>query len=164
MKKVKSDKRYRWDRRSGTDRRGNTRFTLKSLFNNGKREEIRRHEDKNKIFIADRYSSTIFAGIVVILLFTIFDGLLTLILLAHGAKELNPIMAFLLEIEPMVFMIVKYLITCVSLVVFLIFRNFFLYRLRIYSSTLFPIVICAFATVIMWELFLLYRVAILSGN
>lgn len=164
MKKNRLDKGYQRDRRTGADRRADTRFTFKSLFNNGKREEIRRHEDKQRIFIADRYSSTIFAGIVVILLFTIFDGLLTLILLAHGAKEINPLMAFLLEIEPKIFMIVKYLLTCASLFAFLIFRNFFLHRLRIYSRTLFPIVIGAFATVIVWELYLLYRVVILNTN
>ena len=102
--------------------------------------------------------------IVVILLFSIFDGFLTLILLAHGAKEINPLMAYLLQIEPKIFMTVKYLLTCVALVVFLIFKNIFLYRIRIYSRTLFPIFICAFVTVIMLELFLLYRVVIMQAN
>ena len=154
----------RGDRRSGVDRRAKRKFTLKSLFISGKREEIRRQEDKRKIFVADRYSTTIFAAIVVILFFSVIDGLLTLMLLGHGAKEINPLMAYLLEIEPKLFMTVKYLLTCVSLVIFLIFRNIFLQRIRIYSSTLFSIFICVFATVIMWELFLLYRVVILKAN
>ena len=158
------DKCYRGDRRSDVDRRVNRRFTLKSLFVWGRREEIRRLDDKGKIFLADRYSTTIFAAIVLILFFSVIDGLLTLILLGHGAKEINPLMAYLLEIEPMLFMTVKYLLTSVSLVILLIFRNVFLQRIKIYSSTLFSIFICIFVTVIMWELFLLSRVVIFGSN
>ena len=158
------DKCYRGDRRSDVDRRVNRRFTLKSLFVWGRREEIRRLDDKGKIFLADRYSTTIFAAIVLILFFSVIDGLLTLILLGYGAKEINPLMAYLLEIEPMLFMTVKYLFTCVSLVIFLIFRNVFLQRIKIYSSTLFSIFICIFVTVIMWELFLLSRVVFFKSN
>ena len=158
------DKSYRGDKRTGLDRRVNRGFTLKSLFIGGRREEIRRQKDKLKIFLADRYSSTIFVAIVVILFFSVIDGLLTLILIGHGAKEINPLLAYLLEIEPMLFMTVKYLLTCVSLVIFLIFRNVFLQRIKIYSSTLFSIFICVFATVIMWELFLLSRVVFLKSN
>ena len=108
------DKCYRGDRRSDVDRRVNKRFTLKSLFVCGRREEIRRLDDKGKVFLADRYSTTIFAAIVLILFFSVIDGLLTLILLGHGAKEINPLMAYLLEIEPILFMTVKYLLTCVD--------------------------------------------------
>jgi hypothetical protein len=164
MKGIKMDKSYRGDRRSGVDQRVNRGFTLKSLFICGRREEIRRQDDKSKIFLADRYSTTIFAAIVVILFFSVIDGLLTLILIGHGAKEINPLMAYLLEIEPKLFMTVKYLLTCVSLVIFLIFRNVFLQRIKIYSSTLFSIFICIFVTVIMWELFLLSRVVFLKSN
>ena len=158
------DKCYRGDRRSDVDQRVNRGFTLKSLFICGRREEIRRQDDKSKIFLADRYSTTIFAAIVVILFFSVIDGLLTLILIGHGATEINPLMAYLLEIEPKLFMTVKYLLTCVSLVIFLIFRNVFLQRIKIYSSTLFSIFICIFVTVIMWELFLLSRVVFLKSN
>jgi hypothetical protein len=160
MKEIKMDECDSEDKRSGVDRRAHRGFTVKSLFLYGNREEIRRQDDKGKIFLADRYSTTIFAAIVVILFFSVIDGLLTLILLGHGAKEINPLMAYLLEIEPKLFMTVKYLLTCVSLVIFLIFRNIFLQRIKIYSSTLFSIFICIFVTVIMWELFLLSRVVI----
>jgi hypothetical protein len=158
------DKCYRGDRRSNVNRRVNRGFALKPLFICGRREEIRRQDDKSKIFLADRYSTTIFAAIVLILFFSVIDGLLTLILIGHGAKEINPLMAYLLEIEPMLFMTVKYLLTCVSLVIFLIFRNVFLHRIKIYSSTLFSIFICIFVTVIMWELFLLSRVVFFKSN
>jgi hypothetical protein len=164
MKGINMDKCYRGDRRSNVNRRVNRGFALKPLFICGRREEIRRQDDKSKIFLADRYSTTIFAAIVLILFFSVIDGLLTLILIGHGAKEINPLMAYLLEIEPMLFMTVKYLLTCVSLVIFLIFRNVFLQRIKIYSSTLFSIFICIFVTVIMWELFLLSRVVFFKSN
>ena len=158
------DKSCRGDRRSAVDRRANRAFTLKSLFTYGRREEIRRHDDKRRIFLADRYSTTIFAAIVAILFFSVIDGLLTLILLGHGAKEINPLMAYLLEIEPLLFMTVKYLLTCVSLVDLLIFRNVFLQKIKIYSSTLFSVIICIFVTVIIWELFLLSRIVFIKSN
>ena len=164
MKGINMDKCYRGDRRSDVDQRVNRGFTLKSLFVSGRREKIRRQDDKGKIFLADRYSTTIFVAIVLILFFSVIDGLLTLILLGHGAKEINPLMAYLLEIEPMLFMTVKYLLTSVSLVIFLIFRNVFLQRIKIYSSTLFSIFICIFVTVIIWELFLLSRVVFFKSN
>ena len=131
---------------------------------NGRREEIRRQDDQSKIFLVDRYSSSIFAAIVLILLLSVIDALLTLVLIDHGAQEINPLMAYLLEIEPKVFMMVKYLLTCTSLIIFLIFRNVFLRSIRIYSTTLFSIVIGVFTTVIVWELFLIYHVVIIADK
>jgi hypothetical protein len=151
------------DRRSGEDRRTRGGFTFKSLFYNGKREEIRRQEDYRRVFFLDRYSTTIFAAIMAVLFLSIMDALLTLILIDHGAKELNPVMAFFLEIEPKIFMTVKYLLTCTSLVIILIFRNVFVRCVKIYSSTLFSVFIGVFMTVIAWELFLIYRVVV-SGT
>ena len=158
------DNCYFGNRRSGVDRRVNKRFSLQSLFICGKREEIRRQDDKDRIFLVDRYSTTIFAAIVLILFFSVIDGLLTIILLGYGAKEINPLMAYLLDIEPKLFMTVKYLLTCLSLVTFLLFRNIFLRKIRIFTNMFFSIFVCIFGTVIIWELFLLYRVFILKLN
>ncbi|MBW1699551.1 MAG: hypothetical protein JRH18_20330 [Deltaproteobacteria bacterium] len=156
--------RFVVNRRSGKDRRANRGFTLKSLFIYGRREEIRRQEDRREIFLVDRYSSALFAAIVLILFLSVIDALLTLILIGHGAKEINPLMAYLLEIEPKIFMMVKYLLTCTSLVIFLVFRNIFLQSIKIYSRALFSIFICVFVTVIVWELFLICRVVIFGEN
>jgi hypothetical protein len=155
---------YDADRRSGRDRRAKRGFTLRSLFTYGKREEIRREEDKSRIFFVDRYSSTIFAAIVLTLFLTIVDALLTLVLTGYGAHEVNPVMAYFLAIEPKIFMTVKYLLTCTSLLICLIFRNVFLRCVRIYSSTLFSVFLCVFLTVVAWELFLIYRVVIMEGK
>ena len=155
---------YDVDRRSGKDRRAKRGLTLKSLFTYGKREDIRREEDKCRIFFVDRYSSTIFAAIVLTLFLTIVDALLTLVLTGYGAREVNPVMAYFLDIEPKIFITVKYLLTCISLLICLIFRNVFLRCVRIYSSTLFSVFICVFVTIVAWELFLIYRVVIMEGK
>jgi hypothetical protein len=155
---------YDVDRRSGKDRRAKRGVTLRSLFTYGKREDIRREEDKCRIFFVDRYSSTIFAAIVLTLFLTVIDALLTLVLTGYGAHEVNPIMAYFLAIEPKIFMTVKYLLTCTSLFICLIFRNVFLRCVRIYSSTLFSVFIGVFMTVIAWELFLIYRVVMMEGK
>jgi len=104
----------------------------------------------------DRYRETHLAAIGLILLLSILDGLLTLQLLGRGAKEINPVMAYLLEIDPKLFMVLKYLLTSASLVVLLILRNVFIQKIKLHSNTIFGVFSCIFIMVIAWELFLLY--------
>ena len=88
-------------------------FKIKTLFVYvyGQRKTIRRQDDRYKIYYLDRYSSTLFACIVSILLLSVIDALLTLYLIDHGAVELNPLMAYYLNSDPLVFMSIKYLLT-----------------------------------------------------
>jgi hypothetical protein len=151
------------ERRSGVDRR-RRRFTIETLFRYGKRKEVRRQEDTYKIFFVDQYSATIFTAIVLILFFSVIDALLTLILIDHGAREMNPLMAYILRVEPGIFLIVKYLLTTTSLFILLVFRNIFIKKIKIYTRTLFSIIICLFVSVIAWELFLMYQVGLFTNK
>jgi hypothetical protein len=144
------------ERRCGKDRRQKNRTEFRYFFINGRRESARREEDKTRIFFFDRYNQRIFTAITAILMLSIFDALLTLILIERGSSELNPVMAFFLEYGPLPFIIAKYLLTSFGVVVLLIFKNVFINKLNMYTHSLFSCVIVVFSTVIAWELFLLF--------
>ena len=145
------------ENRRGKDRRTNHKARLKYLFFNGRRERIRREEDSRKVFFFDRYNPRLFAAITAILMLSIFDALLTLILIDKGSTELNPVMAYFLEHGLLPFIVAKYLLTSIGVVTLLIFKNVFLSGFNIYTHSLFSAVIAAFSAVIAWELFLIIR-------
>lgn len=149
---------FHLDRRTGKDRRSRNVPEVKSLFIYRRRENIRRQEDKHKIFYFDKYSSVLFPPIVLILFLSIIDAILTLFLVDYGASEINPIMAHFLKFGPVTFISVKYFLTCYSIIVLLIFNNVFFGKIKIYARSLFSYIIGVFMIVIGWELFLTFRI------
>lgn len=137
------------------DRRTNQKARLKYLLFNGRRQGIRREEDSLRIFFFDRYHPKLFAAITAILMLSILDALFTLILIDNGSSELNPVMAYALEHGLLSFIVVKYFLTSIGVLLLLIFKNVFLTKAKIYTHTLFSAVIIVFSAVIAWELFLI---------
>ena len=146
------------EKRSGKDRRKTMRPMIRSLYRGGKREMIRRREEQNIIFLADRYSQSVFGAILLILFFSVLDALLTLYLIDHDATELNPIMAYYIDVGPYAFFFVKYLLTSAAVVILLLCQNVFLRSMRIYARSLFYVFVAAFMSVVIWELFLIFHV------
>ena len=146
------------ERRCGKDRRGNSLAQFRYFLANGRRETVRREKDQTRLFFFDRYNQRIFAAITAILMLSIFDALLTLILIKRGSSELNPVMAYFLEYGPLPFLIAKYLLTSFGIVILLIFKNVFINKINMVTQSLFSCVIFAFSSVIVWELFLLFTV------
>jgi hypothetical protein len=146
------------ERRCGMERRQRNRASIRYFLISGRRESARREEDRTRIFFFDRYNQRIFAAITAILMLSIFDALLTLILIERGSTELNPVMAYFLEYGPLPFIVSKYLLTSFGVVVLLIFKNVFINKINMYTHSLFFCVIFAFSTVIIWELYLLFTV------
>ena len=144
------------ERRCGLDRRQYSRANFRYFLINGRRESARREEDQTRFFFFDRYNQRIFAAITAILMLSIFDALLTLVLIERGSTELNPVMAYFLEYGPLPFIVSKYLLTSFGVVVLLIFKNVFINKINMYTHSLFSCVIFAFSTVIVWELYLLF--------
>lgn len=141
--------------RSGRDRRKKQGISIRYLVGFGSRRTIRREEDRNRIFLVDRYSSVLFVAILAVILLSITDGFLTLILIGHGAYEVNPIMAYMLDISPAVFLASKYALTCMATMIVLVLRNVVIRRTRFPAHSLLYLFIMAFATVVGWELYLL---------
>ena len=144
------------ERRDEKDRRCDHKARFKYFLVNGRRESARRTEDKTSYFFFDRYNQGMFAAITAILMLSIFDGFLTLLLIERGASELNPVMAYFLEYGPLSFIIAKYVLTSFGVFLLLIFKNVFINPISIYTHSLFTPLIITFATVIVWELWLLF--------
>ena len=145
--------------RSGKDRRTKSGFNIRSLLFGGKREKIRRQEDKRRIFYIDHYSPKLFIIIVSILFLCALDALLTLFLLHRGAYEVNPLMSFFLEFGPYTFFVSKYLLTIVSVIILLIFRNINLRMIKISTRSVLHIMAVFYIAVVAWELYLISNVA-----
>lgn len=146
------------EKRSGKDRRTQQFPKLKYLLFSGRRAKVRRKEDAHHTFYFDRYSSSLFAAIVAILLLSVLDALLTLHLIGSGSTELNPIMSYFLEYGPFMFMGAKYFLTCFGVLILLLFRNVLLKRSVTHTQHLFSYIIGTFTTVIVWELYLIFFV------
>lgn len=148
------------ERRSGIDRRRAKTPTLRSFLRGGRRETIRRAEDRQRAFHVDRYRQSLFGAIVFILLLSVIDAMLTMLLLHHGAVEINPVMAFYIDVGPYTFLWVKYGLTCIGVVTLLLCHNFVLKSLRMQAGTLLYLVLAAFVGVVSWQLYLIHKIII----
>ena len=144
--------------RSGKDRRTKSGFNIRLFLFGGKRENIRRQEDKKRIFYVDNYSSGLFFTIVSILFLAVIDALLTLSLLNHGASEVNPIMNFFLQFGPYTFFISKYLLTIIAMICLLMFRDVVLRIIKISARSVLYFIVVFYLAVVGWELHLLSNV------
>jgi hypothetical protein len=148
------------ERRAGQDRRRQPTLSLRSIFRDGQRSHIRRAEDRQRSFYVDRYRQSLFAAIVVILFLSVLDALFTLLLLQHGAVEINPVMAFYIDVGPYAFLAVKYGLTSLGVVFLLLFRNVVLKSLPIRAGALIYAVLAAFLGVVSWQIYLIGKLVI----
>ena len=73
----------------------------------------------------------------IIMALSVADGLLTIHLLQNGAKELNPLMAFLISNDPILFALAKISLTIIGVVTLVITAHMQLFRLIKASSVLY---------------------------
>lgn len=149
-------------KRGGEDRRQRTIPSLKYLFWGGRRKKIRREDDMQKIAIMDSYSQPLFAVIIAILCLSLTDAAMTLYLIGLGAKELNPVMDYFIQKGPAVFITVKYIFTSVAVIIILLIKNTYLPRTQIRTKNLFFFAVISFGLVVLWEIYLFFRVVVLA--
>jgi hypothetical protein len=145
--------------RSGQDRRNRSGFNIRSLLFGGRREKIRRQEDKRRIFYVDHYSPWLFFIVVSILFLSVIDALLTLSLLNHGAYETNPVMAFFHQFGPYTFFASKYLLTILPVICLLMYRNIVIRIIKISTCSVLYFIAVFYLAVVVWELYLVSNVA-----
>lgn len=145
------------ERRSGIDRRKTRLGGIRRLFFRGRRCNLRRADDRRKLALLDHYSPRILAIIVAILLLSLVDAVLTLVLISHGAVELNPVMAFFLSKGDSAFVIAKYLLTAISVTIVVLINYVFIRIFRSHVKDLLIYFAGCFALVVAWELFLVVR-------
>lgn len=142
------------ERRCGKDRRNDQRSFFKRLFFRGMREYARRIEDRQRIIAFDRYPRPLLIVIIVVLLLSLLDALLTLLLIAQGASELNPVMHYFLGHGPQIFLLVKYGLTVLSVMIIVIAKEPISARYRISTGILHAFA-AFFGGVVIWEFYLL---------
>ncbi len=148
------------EQRSGRDRRRRVFPPLRFLIAGGRRRWVRRSEDLHRIVILDRYSPKLFISVVGLLSLSLLDGLLTLHLIEHGSTEINPVMDYFLKKGPFIFALAKYILTSIAVVIFVIVANNVLPRSNFRAQKLFPYALLAFGSVIIWEIMLVFILAV----
>jgi len=111
-------------------RQDRRRFSLRSLFGalfTLRRRRSRRKDDQLNTYIDWYEPWPLFASMVIILLSSL-DAFLTLILLNHGAVELNILMDWLIKMDIRTFAAVKLAITGLALVILVLHFNFQIYK------------------------------------
>lgn len=109
------------------DRRETTIHTLLGALFKQRRRGGRRTEDGVNSYV-DWYDHKPLAATLLIILLCSIDAFLTLILLSHGAVELNIFMDWLIKEDIQIFAIVKMLMTGLALIVLVMHFNFKVYR------------------------------------
>lgn len=143
------------ERRSGKDRRLKRFSVWNTISGRGKRKTRRRAVDRQKITIFDHYHTSLFIGIIIVLGLSLADGLLTLILVSRGARELNPIMDYYLQNGPHTFLLVKYGLTASSIFIVIMLDEVLASRYRFGSKTILSLFTSAFGSVLIWQWYLL---------
>lgn len=93
--------------RRGTDRRrGPTPMLSRYSFWGGRRAHVRRLEDDPEVFV-DRYGTRLFVAVLSVVLLNLLDAFFTLLFLAHGGQELNPLVDHVLGYGPQAFILFK---------------------------------------------------------
>ena len=145
-----------FERRTGQDRRLSQIKFYKFFLFGGNRRMVRRVDDRKRITILDLYEPTLLFSVMTVLCLSLLDGMLTLLLVARGAVELNPVMQYYLTLGPATFVLVKYGLTALALLLLVVLHTIAYkdHRIGIY---LLPFCKLTFGSVVIWELYLLYH-------
>ena len=143
--------------RSVIDRRKNAAPIFNKYLLTGTRSQSRRKKDENGPRQMDRYSNKILFIILVILGLSLMDALFTLFLIDNGAQEVNPVMAFYINMSPVWFICVKYFLTSASLILVLFCKDCLIFKTRVKAKSLFYLFSIFFILVIQWQARLIYQ-------
>jgi hypothetical protein len=116
------------DRRILKDRRKQPTPALSRFSFFGRRKMIRREADLAKIVYVDRYSSTLFFFLILIVGLNILDSLFTMMIMDLGGEELNPFVRSVIELHGDLFWIWKFAIVSISLILLCLHRGYKLVR------------------------------------
>jgi hypothetical protein len=142
------------ERRLDRDRRQNHLPLFKFIFLKGKRQTFRRREDRKRVIVLDQYRPTLLISILIVLSLSLLDAVLTLMLLEQGAVEMNPVMRYYLTLGHQAFVIFKYGLTALALVIIVLIDAIISSRYR-FGSLMLPFCGLVFGSVVIWELYLL---------
>jgi hypothetical protein len=116
------------DRRVSRDRRQRptnpfSRYTLL-----GRRRSIRRKKDRKTHIYVDVYGHYLLLSLLLIILLSVLDAYFTIFHVERGAREINPLMDFLLGYGNTSFFIIKYTLTALGLMLLCIYKSLVISR------------------------------------
>ncbi len=79
----------------------------------------------------DRYGHYLFLSLLIIVLLSVFDAYFTMFHVEEGAREINPLMNFLIGYGNIYFFTIKYALTVVGLFILCVYKNLFIVRATI---------------------------------
>ena len=110
------------------------------------------------ISITRHYGHRTFAAVLLIIVLCVADSYFTIDIVSLGGQELNPIMAYYLNQSPLLFFMVKYLMTSTAIMMILSIKNNYVCRKRIRTEFLLGSFFIVLALVVQWQLFLIHSV------
>lgn len=141
------------DRRARVERRCAATSPFSRIAWQGRRRGARRGQDDANSYV-DVYEARWFYAAVGVVLLCCADAMLTLNLLQRGASEINPFMAWLLNINHDLFFFTKLALTATGVVVLVAYKNFRLFSYIKAGHVLYAFLI-GYALLIKYELMLL---------
>lgn len=136
------------------DRRKRRTRPWDALRSPARRQRHRRDEDLGAFSFVDRYDRSLGVMILLLLILTLTDGVLTMILIDLFCEEANPLMAVLIEQGPMTFVLGKYLMTAVCLPVLLVFQHYRMFGTWFRVRHFFPIFIALYLALLVYQIHL----------
>jgi len=94
----------------------------------GSRRRNRRARDGDRNYYVDTYSRRTVILILIILAMCVLDGFLTIYALEKGAHEINAFMNFVMNFGRVHFLVTKYSITSIALLLLLMHKNFHIFK------------------------------------
>lgn len=126
----------------------------------GKRMRNRRDEEHRLPYFVDRYTAMMLAVVLMLVLASIVDAILTIRLIEAGGSEINPLMGLLLSYGTFPFLLGKYALTVVGLPLLIIFKNHYLFGTRFRVGYLIPALVVLYAVLISYQLILIYNYSV----
>jgi hypothetical protein len=145
------------DQRTQSDRRKTPTSPWSAFPPAGQRMANRRASEHSRPYFVDRFSSAMFIVILMLIIASIVDAILTIQLIDAGAAEINPLMDGLLDHGILPFLIGKYVLTVAGLPLLLIFQNHYLFGTRIRVRYLIPMAVVMYLVLIGHQLVLMHE-------
>lgn len=145
------------DRRRHPDRRRQPTRAWDVFVTPGRRRAIRRAEGPGapRCPIVDRHGTGARLLVILVLVLTLADGVLTVLIVASPREELNPFLARLLACGPPWFFGGKYLLTALGLAVFLTLKHYRLFGTRLRVGHFIPLLAGLYLVLLAYQIALL---------
>ncbi len=119
---------------------------------NPRRRRFRRDEDANYTFL-DWHPRHLLVVSTLVMFLSVVDGMFTVYLIGSGLQELNPVLAPLIDGDPVVFALIKIAFTAVGVVTLVVTAHAQLWR-GIPVARIFYLMLIGYSCVIVYELYL----------